>query len=255
MINLLFQNYFSILNHSSFRLHATNSCLSSNLLSVLSHVSANLILHLLCVSPSALIYNSTKMMKRNLPESFFVDHKESNANQPVSCNYPPFADGNGKSAATNGHSVATGAEDEKERFLNGNQPVRLTPAWEENNLTNDELNMKSMTMDRVKMELDPPKDRYRLILLTLVLHGLGTLIPWNMFITAKSVSYKDLNNCYISVLIRDSSCSQYFVDYKLGEEYTGLKSNYAANFLAYLGFAAQIPNVLFNWLNIFIEVG
>lgn len=198
MINLLFQNYFSILNHSSFRLHATNSCLSSNLLSVPSHVSANLILHLLCVSPSALIYNSTKMMKRNLPESFFVDHKESNANQPVSCNYPPFADGNGKSAATNGHSVATGAEDEKERFLNGNQPVRLTPAWEENNLTNDELNMKSMTMDRVKMELDPPKDRYRLILLTLVLHGLGTLIPWNMFITAKSVSCKDFKYFYKS---------------------------------------------------------
>lgn len=93
-------------------------------------------------------------------------------------------DGNGKSAtAGNGHSL-----DEKERFLNGNEPVRLTPAWEENNLTNDELNMKSMTMERVKMELEPPKDRYRLIYLTLLLHGLGTLIPWNMFITAKSVS-------------------------------------------------------------------
>lgn len=45
------------------------------------------------------------------------------------------------------------------------------------------------------------------------------------------------------------------MDYKLGEEYTGIKSNYASNFLAYLGFAAQIPNLLFNWLNIFIEVG
>lgn len=55
-------------------------------------------------------------------------------------------------------------------------------------MTNDELNMKSMTMDRVKMELEPPRDRYRLIYLTLLLHGLGTLIPWNMFITAKSVS-------------------------------------------------------------------
>lgn len=43
-------------------------------------------------------------------------------------------------------------------------------------------------MDRVKMELEPPRDRYRLIYLTLLLHGLGTLIPWNMFITAKSVS-------------------------------------------------------------------
>lgn len=48
---------------------------------------------------------------------------------------------------------------------------------------------------------------------------------------------------------------QYFVEYKLGEDYTGIKSDYASNFLAYLGIAAQIPNVLFNWLNIFIEVG
>lgn len=79
------------------------------------------------------------------------------------------------------------------------QPVRLTPAWEENNLTNDELNMKSMTMDRVKMELDPPKDRYRLILLTLVLHGLGTLIPWNMFITAKSVSFTAVRLVFVLI--------------------------------------------------------
>ena len=29
--------------------------------------------------------------------------------------------------------------------------------------------------------------RYHLIYLTLVLHGIGTLMPWNMFITAKEV--------------------------------------------------------------------
>lgn len=132
-----------------------------------------------------------------------------------------------------------------------------------------------MTMERVKMELEPPRDRYRLIYLTLLLHGLGTLIPWNMFITAKSVSgrqllfirpycrqlffYSGSNEFFrfssiFLCLFLDSSL-QYFVDYKLGEDYTGIKSNYAGNFLAYLGFAAQIPNVLFNWLNIFIEVG
>lgn len=31
--------------------------------------------------------------------------------------------------------------------------------------------------------------------------------------------------------------------------------NYATNFLAYIGFASQIPNVIFNWLNIFINMG
>lgn len=31
--------------------------------------------------------------------------------------------------------------------------------------------------------------------------------------------------------------------------------NYATNFLAYIGFASQIPNVIFNWLNIFVNMG
>lgn len=38
-------------------------------------------------------------------------------------------------------------------------PVRLTPAWEENNLPNDELNFKTFSMDDAVLETDPPKDR------------------------------------------------------------------------------------------------
>lgn len=38
-------------------------------------------------------------------------------------------------------------------------PVRLTPAWEENNLPNDELNFKTFNMDDAVLETDPPKDR------------------------------------------------------------------------------------------------
>lgn len=30
---------------------------------------------------------------------------------------------------------------------------------------------------------------------------------------------------------------------------------YSASFLQYLGFAAQVPNVVFNWLNIFVKFG
>jgi equilibrative nucleoside transporter 1/2/3 len=55
-------------------------------------------------------------------------------------------------------------------------------------LPNDELNFKGMTMERAKMETNPPKDRLNLIFLVLVLHGIGTLMPWNMFINAKAVS-------------------------------------------------------------------
>jgi len=58
--------------------------------------------------------------------------------------------------------------------------------------------------------------------------------PWNMFITAK----------------------EYFVDYKLSPNYTGTNNaEYAANFMPYLTFASQIPNVLFNWMNIFVNLG
>lgn len=42
-------------------------------------------------------------------------------------------------------------------------PVRLTPAWEENNLPNDELNFKTFTMDDAVLETDPPKDKWVLL--------------------------------------------------------------------------------------------
>lgn len=50
--------------------------------------------------------------------------------------------------------------------------------------------LPGMTMERAKMELNPPRDKLRLVFLTLMIHGVGTLMPWNMFITAKSVSYR-----------------------------------------------------------------
>lgn len=45
------------------------------------------------------------------------------------------------------------------------------------------------------------------------------------------------------------------MSYKLSKEYTGVDTNYATNFLSNLGFAAQIPNLLFNWLNVFLQLG
>lgn len=43
-------------------------------------------------------------------------------------------------------------------------------------------------MERAQLDKNPPTDRWNIVYLTLVLHGIGTLMPWNMFITAKSVS-------------------------------------------------------------------
>ncbi|RLU22974.1 hypothetical protein DMN91_005252 [Ooceraea biroi] len=115
----------------------------------------------------------------------------------------------------------------------GCEPVRLSPGWEGTGRPDDELNFKGVTMDQADLELNPPRDRLNLVFFILILHGIGALMPWNMFITAKD----------------------YFVSYKLSKEYTGVDTNYATNFLAYLGSAAQVPNFLFNWLNVFLQFG
>ncbi|CAG9794741.1 unnamed protein product [Diatraea saccharalis] len=77
------------------------------------------------------------------------------------------------------------------------------------------------------MDLAPPKDRWNMIYIILAIHGLGTLIAWNMFITAKD----------------------YFVEYKLANA-----KEYSEHYLSYVGWAAQVPNCLFNWINIFVPL-
>ncbi|XP_014241524.1 equilibrative nucleoside transporter 1 isoform X1 [Cimex lectularius] len=130
------------------------------------------------------------------------------------------------------NTSANGKIGEKQAFL-APEPVRLTPAWEETNLTNDELNFKGVTMEQAQLETNPPKDRFNIVYLILLLHGIGTLLPWNMYINAKN----------------------YFVEYKLSYEYTGENTTYAGNFLPYVGIAAQGPNLIVNWLNVFIQIG
>lgn len=85
-----------------------------------------------------------------------------------------------------------------------------------------------------------PIDKYHLVFLILLLHGIGTLMPWNMFINADA----------------------YFRDYKLAPQNStdidvseAQLDNMRKNFLSYLGLAAQIPNVLFNGLNLVANVG
>ena len=109
--------------------------------------------------------------------------------------------------------------------------------------------------NRVIANLDSLSHRLNLVYLTFMLHGIGTLMPWNMFITAKDVRRAE-KNCTWHCLIFVVFFFQYFVDYKLSASYTGeQQSAFAANFLPYLGFASQVPNVIFNWLNIFVQIG
>lgn len=164
------------------------------------------------------------------------------------------------------------------------EPVRLTPAWEDNNLTDDELNFKvyknmfqiffvqwsyktflfclfqSLTMEQANLELNPPKDRFNIVYFTLLLHGIGVLMPWNMFITAKSVNinamlYKILPTAAKQWRFNFFFFFQYFIDYKMSKEYTGIDSEYRTYFLSYMMIASQVPNLVFNWLNVFIQIG
>ncbi|XP_055323262.1 equilibrative nucleoside transporter 1 [Sitodiplosis mosellana] len=138
--------------------------------------------------------------------------------------------------AKNGNAptiVSNGSNGEVEKAPFIAKPVRLTPAWEANNLPNDELNFRGMTMERATLEINPPRDKLNIIFFILVLHGIGTLMPWNMFINA----------------------NDYFVKYKLNANYTHIEADYDKDFQSYMPLAAQIPNVILNWLNIFFNLG
>lgn len=123
---------------------------------------------------------------------------------------------------------------EESPFIDEKRPVKLNPSYESQMKANPNGKGSGFMMSKLMSTLQPPEDKYKLVFFIFVLHGLGTLMPWNMFITAKS----------------------YFEDFKLGENYT-VKSevNYRGNFMQNMGFASQIPNVLFNWLNIFMNFG
>jgi equilibrative nucleoside transporter 1/2/3 len=45
------------------------------------------------------------------------------------------------------------------------------------------------------------------------------------------------------------------VNYKLSKDYTYSEIPYSAYFMQFIGIAAQVPNVVFNWVNIFMNVG
>lgn len=80
-----------------------------------------------------------------------------------------------------------------------------------------------------------PIDKFYIVYIIFIVHGIGVLMPWNMFITA----------------------NDYFVNYKLAPSTNGTttdggeKTVYQNYFLGVLGFVAQIPTVIINGVNTF----
>ncbi|KAH8376954.1 hypothetical protein KR093_002346 [Drosophila rubida] len=123
---------------------------------------------------------------------------------------------------------------EESPFISSKKPVTLNPSWESQMQPDTNGKGSGSMMMRIAATLQTPVDKYKIVFFIFILHGLGTLMPWNMFITAKS----------------------YFEEFKLSENNTiKTEINYRGNFMQNMGFASQIPNVLFNWINIFINFG
>ncbi|KAF7992941.1 hypothetical protein HCN44_005722 [Aphidius gifuensis] len=108
------------------------------------------------------------------------------------------------------------------------ESMRLSPGWKRTNKSDDESNGKDGVLDHNDLDLNPPNDRMKFLYVTMVLHGIGVLMPWNMFLNA----------------------NEYFQDVKLKDNLY-FKSNY----MFYLTLTAQLPNLFFNWFNVFFSTG
>ncbi|OON21836.1 hypothetical protein X801_02262, partial [Opisthorchis viverrini] len=73
---------------------------------------------------------------------------------------------------------------------------------------------------------------FNLAYIFLLLHGVGFLLPWNVFINAK----------------------EYYVDYKFNTTLS-YDADYRINFMSYLGFAAHFPSLCFSAWNTFYQSG
>ncbi|KAL3077594.1 hypothetical protein niasHT_033704 [Heterodera trifolii] len=77
----------------------------------------------------------------------------------------------------------------------------------------------------------PPPDRFRLVYLIVLLHGMGMLLPWNTFITI---------------------AGDYYLQFKFAN--VSNEDNYKVYFFNYLTVCAQIPNLLLSFLNLFVVI-
>ncbi|KAK6178606.1 hypothetical protein SNE40_013357 [Patella caerulea] len=114
--------------------------------------------------------------------------------------------------------------EERQQFL---PPVKLDPGLE----TVQEFEYRNK-LKAEELEKNPPIDRFRLVYFIMAFHGIGILMPWNMFINAK----------------------EYFENYKLNSTESPVQ-DYSKYFLYYVGLAAQFPNVFMSLVNFCCQCG
>ncbi|XP_054157472.1 equilibrative nucleoside transporter 3-like [Oppia nitens] len=78
-----------------------------------------------------------------------------------------------------------------------------------------------------------PTDKKYIVYIVMFFHGIAALFAWNMLINSDS----------------------YFVDYKLNVSNNSSETlkTYRKNFLSYLGIASKAPNILFQFINMFLS--
>ncbi|KAK6033154.1 nucleoside transporter [Ostertagia ostertagi] len=99
-------------------------------------------------------------------------------------------------------------------------------------LPEKDVDERAAFLSTMKQAPTPPKDKCFLVYFIAMLHGIGVLMPWNMFITI---------------------APQYYVEYWFSPNNT--QTDYAKNFMSSLGIASQFPNVMINIINTFAVIG
>ncbi|XGW29399.1 hypothetical protein V3C99_008875 [Haemonchus contortus] len=126
--------------------------------------------------------------------------------------------------------------DRRVNAVNSNEPLDKRPEAKERWDSKSIMELKKSldkSAENVSAEFgEPPPDRYWIVWLIIMLHGIGVLIPWNMLITI---------------------APQYYVDYWF--TINGKKTFLAKSFMTTLGITCQVPNFLTGMLNLAQIVG
>ncbi|XP_060564925.1 equilibrative nucleoside transporter 1-like [Ruditapes philippinarum] len=143
--------------------------------------------------------------------------------------YTPSSDKSPVSKRNGTAHSEMGSPDEKKKFIDtiNTTPVKLDPGFDSLDRTVEFTNLEKQHIDD-----HPPPDRYRMVFFIFLIHGIGILMPWNMFITAK----------------------KYFEDYKLNTP-TSQDASYRTEFMFYLGIVSQVSNAVISCVNTFFQFG
>lgn len=134
----------------------------------------------------------------------------------------------------------------------------------------------SMNSLAIGLKQGEPRDKYNYVYTVIIVIGIGTVLPWNTFINANSVSASSRRDLTSLIILKAGSQNnreqeqekknqfnffprfpflQYFVEYKL---VNGTNSDYSAyrnSFISYLGLFSMAPNLLLQVWNFLYKSG